>query len=179
MSIANRFIRRFDSQIAATLGAVRRAERFLGPDDDWVEDDRRIVYEAADSFLRPLGRPTVREKGTADYVVTADADSDAVEEALDPPYQRNLLSTRKYRYVDGHKQWAAGSWVYDPDDTDWQHHVYLFERADGRTDIYAHREASVRNPSDHHGSWQTHGDPRGRVRRMLADANIDYESLNI
>lgn len=105
-------------------------------------------------------------------MTTAAVSPDEVEVAINSKYQRNLLSTRKYRVVDGYKQWAVGSWVYDPEDEPWQHHVYLFDTPDGKTDIYAHKEASVRNPSDHHKSWQTHGDPDGILRRTLEAAGV-------
>lgn len=53
---------------------VRRCERFLGPDDDWVEDDRRIAYEAADPYTRLfLDRPAMGERGAKDYITTAHA----------------------------------------------------------------------------------------------------------
>lgn len=175
MTLANWVLKHFEKPLAALIRAVRRAERFLGPEDDWVEEDRRILYEAADSVLRPLGRATIREKGNADYVTTALASADEVERVLmsEGPYQRNVLSTRKYRVDhDGGKQWAVGSLVYDPVDEPWQHHVYLFDWVGGGTDIYAHREASVRDPSEHHRSWQTHGDPKGRVRRILEQNDI-------
>jgi hypothetical protein len=167
--------------LSTLIDAVRRIERFLGPEDTWVSDSRRILYECADSVLRPLGFPTVREKGPADYVVTAHATANVIERVLDSAgYQRNVLSTRKYRtHHSGGKQWAVGSWVYDPADTDWQHHVYLFEAPDGGTDIYAHRETSVREGLEHRTDTnQTHGDPNGRVRRALDAAGIDYGTRN-
>ena len=150
---ATAFIKTFEPVLRPLLGAVRRAERFLGPEDDWVERDRRVLFEAADTILRPLGRPTIREVGEADRIGTVGAGPDVVELALvEAGYQRNLLSTRKYReHHNGGRQWACGSWVLDPVDEPWQHHVYLFEAPDGSTDVYAHKEASVRNPDKHHG----------------------------
>lgn len=178
MSIANTIIRQIRKPLGAVFGVVRRLERYLGPDDDWIEDDRRHFYEAADRFLRPLGRPTIAEKGPADYVTTADASDDEVEIALTAAgFQRNLLSTRKYReHHDGGRQWAVGSYVLDHPDTDWQLHVYLFEAWTTGTDVYAHKETSVRDPYGHVTDPQTHGDPDGYVRSALADQNIDHNS---
>lgn len=158
------------------MASVRRVEEFLSPSDDWVEDGRRILYEAAQRLLGDY-HDFIREKGTADYITTAHADSDAVEIALmEYGYDRNLLSTRKYReHHGGGKQWAVGSFAYDPEDTDWQHHVYLFKAPNGGTDIYGHREPSPRNPEAHlDTSTGVHGDPNGRVANALDVYRIEY-----
>lgn len=160
MSLANLL----DPLLEVVIPAVRRVERFLGPDDDWVEDDRRILYEAAQRHLGHL-HTFVREKGRGDYVTTVKADPDTVEEALMPPYQRNLVSTRKYRtYHGGGKQYACGSFVIDGITGDHgyveQHHVYLFETADGHTDVHAHRETSATEGDEHLTETnQEQGDP--------------------
>jgi hypothetical protein len=168
----DKLIWRFRKPLGKLLAGVRRVERFLGPEDDWAEDDRRILYEAADPILRPLGRPTVTEKGREDYILTTEVSEPQVEERLhDDGYERNFLSTRKYRIIDGRKQWAAGSWVYDGGGR-WQHHVYLFKNEDGTTDIYGHREPSVRHPHDHVTGPQDHGDYSGRITQLFThDAN--------
>lgn len=163
MTLVDTVIRQFEPQLATLLGYLRRAEQFLGPEDDWVEDDRRVLFEAIDPLLRPLGRSTITEKGENDYVATVSRTPDEVEVILDDQgYQRNILSTRKYRaHHDGGKQWAVGSWVLDPSDTDSQHHVYLFRSPDGGTDIYAHSEASVTEPAEHDGGDAlVPGDPK-------------------
>jgi hypothetical protein len=107
---------------------------------------------------------------------TVAKDSDAVERALHPQYKRNLISTRQYRTVTGERQWADGSWVYDPDDTEWQHHVYLFDTGsynEAHTDIYGHKEASAADtPTEAHRSWQKHGDPDENVLALLAKAGL-------
>lgn len=150
---ASRAIRIAEPLLRPALSVVRRLETLLGPADDWVEDDRRVLFEAADQLLRPIGRPTIREVPDSDRVGTVPSEPNSVEVTLqEEGYQRNLLSTRKYReHHDGGRQWAVGSWVHDPRDEPWQHHVYLFDAPDGATDVYAHKEASVREPSDHHG----------------------------
>lgn len=173
MTITNTLIRHFEPQIAALLSRIRRAEKWLGPSDDWIEDDRRVLFQAADPIARKLGRSTVTEVSARDYTYTVEATPDEVERALAPDYQRNLLSTRKYRtHHDGGRQWAVGSWVFDPPGTEWQHHVILFRVPNGRTDIYAHREASVRDPSEHHHGKQIPGDPNRRIQYNLAAAGI-------
>jgi len=176
--------RKLDPLLEPAISAVRRLERFLGPDDDWVEDDRRILYEAAQRHLGHLHTFT-REKGRAEYVTTVKADPDTVEGALMPPYQRNLVSTRKYRtYRGGGKQYACGSFVIDGIAGDFeassdeaslndssrsasrehgyveQHHVYLFETEDGYTDVHAHRETSATEGDEHlTETHQEQGDP--------------------
>lgn len=151
-------------------------ERLLGPSDDWVEDDRRILFETAQTLF---GRwhTFIREKSTRDYLTTAKASPDMVELALSISYQRNLVSSRKYRVYDGHRQWAVGSYVVD--DSDIQHHVYLFPREDGMTDVYAHTEDSVSDPREHlsgsgsAGMAQQHA-TSGSVFDCLDAENIEY-----
>lgn len=158
------------------IGSVRRVEDFLGPEDDWVEEDRRIAYEAAQRLLGDY-HDFIREKGTADYITTAHATPNVVERALSGyGYDRNLLSTRKYReHHDGGKQWAVGSWAYDPEDTDWQHHVFLFRAPNGGTDVYGHREPSPRDVDGHlDRSTGVHGDPNGRVANALDTYEVEY-----
>jgi len=167
-------------EIAETLmAAVRRAERFLGPEDDWVEQDRRILYEAAQRHLGHL-HTFVQTVGHTDYVTTADAPPDVVERALVYPYQRNLASTRKYRtHHCGSKQWADGSYAYDPRDEPWQHHAYLFPSEDGGTDIYAHEEASVRRGLEHLTKPVVDGDPNGHLRPLLRRHGIAFEQRDV
>jgi hypothetical protein len=162
--------------LSTLMSLVRRLEGFLGPRDDWVEDDRRILFEAAQYLLGDMHTFT-REKGVEDYITTAHADSDVVETALmNSGYDRNLLSTRKYRtHHSGGKQWGVGSFAYDPADTDWQHHVYLFEAPNGGTDVYGHREPSVRDPDAHlDKNSGVHGDPNGRVATALDAVGVEY-----
>jgi hypothetical protein len=170
--------RKFRGPLSRILGVVRWLEKLLGPDDDWVEDDRRKLFEWLDG---KFGHSFTMEKSPRDYITTADASPDAVERALaSAGYQRNLVSTRKYRtHHAGGKQWAVGSYVYDPVDTDWQHHVFLFPAPDGATDIYGHRETSARDPVGHLTDRLTPGDPQSRARNALADANIQYGERNL
>lgn len=178
MTFAIGLAEKYHGLLSALMGAVRRAERFLGPEDDWVEEDRRVLYEAFDGTL---GHSTTFEKGPRDYFTTADASPDKVEEALHPHYQRNLASTRKYRtHHGGGKQWACGSWVHDPPETDTQHHVFLFKAPDGRTDLYGHFETSVRDPDGHlQGDTWKAGDPNGRARALLDEAGITFERRDL
>lgn len=177
MTIATKLITLFEPILAPILAAVRRIEEFLGPEDDWVEEDRRILYEAADKFLRPLGRSTVTKKTDADYITTVELSPDKVETILhDNGYERNLLSTRKYRvHHNGGKQWAVGSWVLDSDDTDWQHHVFIFHSTESGTDVYAHKEPSVRDPDAHHKSDDIeYGNPMN-LYEIFEKEGINYE----
>lgn len=183
MSVADKFIETFEPAIARLLAAVRRLERFLGPGDDWVEDDRRIIYEAADRLLRPLGRSTISEVSDGDFVYTVDVSADEVEVLLDEAgFQRNLLSTRKYRESNGTRDYANGSWVlvHDGNDSDvqMQLHVIVFSNPDGSTSIYAHREAAVTEPSEHDGGdLLTRGDPNGIVKQLLEENEIGHSTV--
>jgi hypothetical protein len=172
-----------DSILEPVMGAVRYAEEFLGPDDDWVEDDRRIAYEAAQRFFGDY-HTFITEKKRDDYFTTAHADSDAVEVALDNAgYNRNLASKRGYRtHHDGGKQWADGAYskpVAASGDLQRQHHVYLFEAPSGRTDIYGHTETSVVEGAEHLTEMNlVHGDPLGLTFDALDKAHIDYHERN-
>jgi hypothetical protein len=177
MSVADLFIRRFEYAVSTAVGTLRTASSYLTARDDWVEGLRRRLAVTLDPVLSPLGRPLIAEKGRADRVCVVDASPDAVERALLARYQRNLASTRKYRLRDGERDWAVGSFVYDPDDTDWQHHVYLFDNGDGTTDLYAHKEASAASdPYGHVTKPQIHGDPDGIARGTLEEAHFEYQS---
>jgi hypothetical protein len=164
-----------DKLLESLMATVRRAERFLGPEDDWVEDDRRVLYEAAQRAVGDSYRYFTFEKGERDYVTTVEADPDVVERVLMPPYQRNLVSSRKYRtHHSGGKQWACGSFVIDAPHTAWQHHVYLFEAPNGATDVYAHRETSVREGKEHlTDTNQTPGDPH-ELFNIFDRAELEY-----
>ena len=165
---------RLDPLLEIVLPAVRRAEQFLGPEDDWVEDDRRILYEVAQRHLGHLHTFT-KEKGTAEYVTTVKEHPDVVETLLMPPYQRNVLSNRKYRtYHGGGKQWSCISLVIDPIDEDWQHHVYGFKTEDGYTDLHSHTETSVREGAEHLTERQN--DATAHVLFDIFDRNgVEYE----
>lgn len=168
-----------DEIVEPLMAAVRHAERFLGPEDDWVEEDRRVLYEAAQRHLGHV-HTFVQSVGGADYVTTANAPPDAVERALVYPYQRNLASTRKYRtHHCGRKQWADGSFAFDPRDEPWQHHVYLFTTQDDGTDIYAHEEVSVRRGLEHLTTPGVAGDPKDHVRPLLRRHGIAFEQRDV
>ena len=169
---------KYDKYLELLGRAVRRVEQFFGPDDDWVKDDRRIVYEAAQRVFG--GAHTfVYDKDNDDYLTTTTADADAVEDALHPTYQRNLWSSRKRRDTNGGKQWAIGSWVLDPKDTRWQHHVYLFKPPNGGCDIYAHAETSVREGAEHLTDTNQQHATAGRVFDCLDRADIQYSKREL
>lgn len=171
----HKLIRKYDQVVEYAMRAVRWLELALGPGDDWVEEDRRILFETA-QLLFGRWHTFTREKTVDEYVFTVNATPDVVEHALFQygPYQRNLASSRKYRtHHGGGKQWAVGSFVHDPRDEPWQHHVYIFE-ADGEdTDVYAHTEASVRHPVEHLTDKQEDADPHV-LPYVFDDAGLDY-----
>jgi hypothetical protein len=175
MSLANKFIKRVAPALRAAITQVRTATSYLSPKDDWVEGLKRRLAVAIDPFTRPLGRKLIHEKGEADHFCTAEATSDEVETAIFPRYQRNLTSTRKFRRDEGRRDWADGSFVYDPENREWQHHVYLFDNDDGTADVYGHKETSAESdPYGHVMDPQVHGDPNGIVRGKLEEAGIEY-----
>lgn len=165
--------------LKSLTAAIRRIERQLSPADKWASKLRQTAYNAAQRILTPIiGVQFTREKERGDYITTTNANVKDVENALwDAGYQRNMLSTWKYRTVNGKRQDIVSAWVYDPTNTPTQHDVYLFENDDGSVDIYGHKEPSVRNPSEHLDlSTGTHGDPNKRTRAAFAEAGISFET---
>jgi hypothetical protein len=158
--------------ISSLTSSVRRIEPFFGPDDQWVKTLRQTAWQAAQ---RVYGHKHtfVRDKGRADYVTTVDAQPQRVVRALYAAgYQRNLLSTVKTR----NGETAHSSWVLDTEDTEWQQDVFIWENDNGTTDVYSHKEPSVRNPTEHLDlSTGIHGDPDGRVRAVLEGAGLDHK----
>ena len=161
-------------KLKTLTAAIRRIERHFSPADDWASEVREMAYKRAQGVLSPLiGIQFTREKGFADYICTVEADVDAVEKALwNAGYQRNMLSTWKYRLINNERQDITSAWVYDPPDTETQHDVYLFDN--GKTvDAYGHKEPSVRNPVEHLDlSTGVNGDPDNRAKAALAEAGI-------
>lgn len=173
-----------DAIIELLMLAVRRGEEYIGPDDDWVEDDRRVLFEAA-QFVFGKYHTFITEKEADDYFTTTGANTDSVEVALDNfGYDRNLASKRAYRtHHDGGKQWADGAYA-KPVASDGkykrQHHVYLFAGPDGGTDIYGHTETSVVEGLEHLTEMNlVHGDPLGMTEEALNDAGIEHEKREI
>lgn len=192
MSLADKLIKRAAPTISTAVQYLRDATARLSPNDDWVEGFRRRVLLFLDPYTAPYGRPLVFHAHDEDYFTTADAGDTEIESALYGLYQRNAASTKKYRYIDSpgsaipkdkindyddkERQWTNGSWVHDPDDTDWQHHVYLFTNDDGTTDLYGHKEPSAeKDPSGHVSADQEHGDPDGLARAQLDKNEINYD----
>lgn len=169
MSLADYLLSEHRSTVSQIMGRVRYVEEFLGPEDDWVEEDRRLLFEALHPLGDALGRPLIQSVPEADYVGHVPTSPDAYERFLvDRFYQRNLASTRKYRNPwDGGRQWAVGSWVFDPEREPWQHHVYLFPARCGGVDVYAHLEPSIRRPREHvDPATGVQGDPLGLLGDM-------------
>lgn len=165
MTLADYLLSEHRSALSRLMGHVRNAEQALGPDDDWVEDDRRVLFETLNPVGEALGRPLVQEASEQGFVGHVPTSPDAYELFLvDRFYQRNLASTRKYRTpaMEGGRQWAVGSWVFDPKDEPWQHHVYIFPARGGGVDVYAHLEPSIRRPREHvDPETGVQGDPLG------------------
>lgn len=160
------------------LGAVI-ALRNVGPRRALLfETVRTLTWRALDPIATKRGRPLLRDKTTAndEFVCSVDIAELALARALwAAGYRWNPLSTKKFRDVEK-RQWSVLSAAYrDSVADEEQHHVYVFRAADGVLDIYAHREASVTDPTDHDGGDElVAGDPDGRVRAALDEAGIEY-----
>jgi hypothetical protein len=176
MSLANKFIKRTAPILSTIIGYIRDGTALLTPKDDWFEGFRRRFATTLDPITRPLGRPLVAEVRDSEQFVTVPIDSDAVERIVDDPYQRNGASTRKFRKVNGKRQWADGTYVYDLPTNERQHHIFFFENGDGTTDIYGHLEQSAEaDPYGHVTDGNVDGDPLGLTRGLLEERHINYE----
>jgi len=147
-------------------------QRGLTAQDDWVESLKVGVFAPLNPIFRRFGRPLIRNKTNEsnEKFFSTPKSPDEVEEALTGAgYARNLISTKKYRMVNDEQHWAVGSYrvVYGEDDK-FQHHVYLFRREDGGTDVYGHKETNYEyDPSGHVGDQQWNGDPDGKATPAL------------
>lgn len=163
-------------------GVITR--RYIGPEDDWIEDRRKEVFVRLNPVFKRMGRTLVVEKGIEDYVCTAHQTPDDIEDALyQCGYVENPISTRKYRVIEGHKQFAVGSMKFSDPDTDIQWHAYIFPTMEGSwTDIYQHGEtdwdpSEGGSPIGHLEDKQIHGDPENVLRGCLDNRNILYEDV--
>ena len=142
---------------------------------------RGPLWQQFHPLFARFDRPLLRDKtGSDDAIATCDASIRAVARALwQADYRWNPLLTKKYRRTTGSRQWATLSLVYhEAPRAEQQHHVYLFGGSD-EADVYGHREASVTDPDDHEGGDEmVSGDPAGRVRDALADADIPHTDSN-
>lgn len=163
--------------ISTLTTTVRRVEPLFGPNQQWVERLRQNVWYAAEQRFGD-SYTFVRHKGTADYVCTTAASPAEIAQTLYAEgYQRNILSTVKTRNKD--KQYVHSAWVLDAPDTEWQQDVFIWENKNGTTDVYSHKEPSVRRPKAHLDlSTGTHGDPDKRVRNTLDAAGIGYTTVD-
>lgn len=143
---------------------------FLGPEDDWVEDDRRILFELAQQHLGHI-HTFIYDINDIDYVTSVHASPDAVERILHAEgFERNLISARKCRQTEGGKQYAHGSWAkYYGDENDHQHHVFIFENEHGGTDIYAHYEDNATDSAAHLHVRDDEDDIKGMKRAYAGD----------
>lgn len=149
-------------------------QRGLGAQADWVETLKLAVFVSADPVFSRAGRPLTRNKTNEEdeKFFNSSKSPDEVEVLLtEGGYDRNLISTKKYRMVDDgeRQQWAVGSYrvVYGEDDK-FQHHVYLFPDGDGGTDVYGHKETNYEHDaSGHLNDRQFDGDPDNKATPIL------------
>jgi len=165
--------------LAAVLLGVAIASRYLRPRlARRLETVRGLVWRAVDGVARRRGRPLIRDKtGDGEYVTTIETTQHHLETALHGAGWRwNPLSTKKYRRVNGERQWSIGTMVWrDGVLAARQLHCYYFYNSDGGIDVYCHDEPSaIARPRAHvGGADQVAGDPDNRLREGLAAAEIE------
>lgn len=156
---------------------VARTQRHFGPRWGWVETVRRAALPPLDPISRRRwDRPLIRQKGWDDYVCSVDLAPGEIPAVVWPDYHRNVLSTKKYRVIDGERDWEVASWrCLDPDDPDYQHHLYYFAGIESGTDLYQHKEiAPEADPEAHEEGDQEHGDPDHVLRDLLDREGVGY-----
>lgn len=158
------------------LLVIGAAQRYLGPEDDWVEGFRRrwlIRFHELLSAIGAFGIAEVAPRGEVGTINVSDEDVSATvtyeDHAERKLYQmgfcRNVLASKKYRNRPEGRQWSASSWVYRSSlFAPRQTHVTLFSTDEtGVFVIYAHEEPSnVRHPLKH-----------------LASNAMDYENARL
>jgi hypothetical protein len=128
--------------------------------------------------VTPSGLSFVNRKGYRknddEYLQTADESVRAVAKRLRRAGgSYHLLSSIKRRKTLAGRQYSVAHLVWTHGDGK-QTECYLFRSVeDGKTDVYAHSEASVTNPTDHLDGPQPDGDPRGVVRAGLSSGGAD------
>lgn len=118
--------------------------KYLGPNADWLERLRASVLPPLDAVLeRKFGGPgSAYRLGPGEHAAAVSVSPEVVEERLwELGLRRNPLAASK-TVADGRRE--VGSWAYRGElvADRRQIHIILFQRADGGTDIYAHREFS-------------------------------------
>jgi len=178
MTFADIIISWFYPLIVAALFLGSYAQAYLGNGQDWIERTRSNVLRAVNPIASKLGRTTVSEAPIDDHIMTVEMSGEAFEERISEVFDRNLFATKKYRVLGDQKQWTGSSWVFkDGHMAETQYHVYYFEGPLGTVDIYAHREANITDPSEHHGGdGLVRGDPDGTVKSKLEEVGVGYDT---
>jgi hypothetical protein len=127
--------------------------------------------------VTPSGLSFVNTKGyrdDAEYLLTVDESVRAVAQRLRAGGgSYHVISSIKRRETPDGPQYSRVHVVWTHEDGQ-QTECYLFpavDNGDGRTDVYAHLEASVTDPDDHLDGPQPDGDPRGVVRDALGGSD--------
>lgn len=176
-----------DRRTAALKWLLRRAGSAggrLGPKSHlWLEPIREIVQPPLHRITAPRGRALIREKDLIDdgeYLLSVKVDDVEVATALDEYGWSgpNYLSTKKYRVIDGERQYTHFTWVHREElDADWQDHVWAYPAyGDEYTyDLYHHTEPNaISRPQAHtEGPWIP-GDGHGVVRGALYVSGIEW-----
>lgn len=150
-------------------------QRFLGPDADWVESRRERLLIKFDEVLGLVGGFGTREIMEKEYAGTIDVPEDhgkgsredwVERQVYQNGFYRNLIAGKKFRFVEGHKQYSDGSWAKrDGILADRQLHLHFFKASSGNFDVYVHEEPSVIRPLAHlYGGKQTYDDAAERIR---------------
>lgn len=70
------------SLLGRLLAGFRELTGTLTPRADWIEEFRIKPLRLAHPVLNRLGRPTIRRKGSADYVCTVPISAESLENVL-------------------------------------------------------------------------------------------------
>jgi hypothetical protein len=148
----------------------------LDTEDDWIEEARRFLYPRIHPYLTKYGGYGIGTTTWDQYVYSALADDQTIEEALwDCGFRRNPVAAYK-SLPDGRE--SQGSWVLwheeAPHIVEWgkQLHVTLFYAPDGIPgyELYAHYEYDWRRfPRRHLRGDDIEVESAVRITRNLLD----------
>jgi len=148
-----------------------------------AETVRNIAQPLAERRLSDDIRKLTRRKAlphhSGEYVTSVDVGLLTLAKGLwSFGFRWNPISTKKYRVIDGSKQYAVLSVALRESlVADAQLHAYVFPAPQSSGyDVYAHLEANVTDPADHSGGGeQIAGDPDGALLNALSEADIGHE----
>lgn len=171
------------------------AKRHTGPEDDWIEFVKHLVFTAYDDEAEQMGLDIVVCKNPEDYVCTVPLSVDEVELMLTAcGYGENDISNEKFRILPpdvgqphkmSEKQFQRGSMKFSEPDSDKQQHAYFFQNpVVERTATLTRRWTGIRtlvgirktiSPNRKRTATRTDGCARFESNNVEYEFDVDWE----